>query len=158
MLVKALAAISLFFLGFQLVRPDIPSGPATAELQAPAEVKQILYTSCYPCHSTERRLSWFDQVVPAYWLVSRDIKQARKHLNFSDLGAQSEEKQRAALFQAVNFVKEGRMPLRSYTRLHPGSAVTPEQLSILQNYLRPKALVTASESAVKFADMEFANG
>ena len=106
MLVRTLAASGLVLLGLQLVRPGLPSGPATAELQAPSAVKTIFRTSCYPCHSNERRLSWFDEVAPAYWLVSRDIKLARKHLNFSELGGQSEEKQRAALFQAVNFVQD----------------------------------------------------
>ena len=57
----------------QLVRPRIPAKPATAELQAPPEVRHILEKDCYSCHSDQRRLSWFDEIVPAYWLV-RDRK------------------------------------------------------------------------------------
>ena len=155
MLVRILAGLSLLFLGLQLVRPELSSGPPVAELQAPPAVKQILENSCYACHSNERRLSWFDEVVPGYWLVASDVKQARRHLNFSELGTQSPAKQRAVLFQAVNFVKAGVMPLRSYTRVHPDAVVSAAQLGILQDYLRPKGPVIRSGSAVQAADVEY---
>ncbi|MGC2401663.1 MAG: heme-binding domain-containing protein [Acidobacteriaceae bacterium] len=71
----------------QVVRPSIPVKPATAELQAPPDVKYVLEKDCYSCHSDQRRLAWFDQIVPAYWLVRRDILIAREHLNFSSLGS-----------------------------------------------------------------------
>ena len=82
----ALAAVLLFVL-LQCIRPSIPTQPATAEIQAPPEIRPILETHCYACHSDQRRLSWFDQIVPGYWLVRHDILTARQHLNFSTLGA-----------------------------------------------------------------------
>ena len=85
----------------------------TAELEAPEEVKQVLKNSCYNCHSNETKLPWFDKVVPAYWVVSSDVKEARKHLNFSEIGAQPAAKQKAALFEAVNMIQLGAMPLPS---------------------------------------------
>ena len=80
------AGVVIFAL-LQLVRPAIPAKPATAEPQAPSEVKQVLEKDCYSCHSDQRRLSWFDEIVPGYWLVRHDILTAREHLNFSTLGA-----------------------------------------------------------------------
>ena len=71
----------------QLVRPSIPAESTTAVVDAPPQVRHILERSCYSCHSDERRLAWFDQVVPAYWLVRHDILTARERLNFSTLGA-----------------------------------------------------------------------
>jgi hypothetical protein len=41
-LAKLLAAGIVAFVLFQLVRPGIPAKPATAELQAPPEIKRIL--------------------------------------------------------------------------------------------------------------------
>ena len=81
-----MAGVVVFAL-LQLVRPSIPAKPATAELQAPQEIKQVLQKDCYSCHSDQRRLSWFDEIVPGYWLVRRDILTAREHLNFSTLGS-----------------------------------------------------------------------
>ena len=70
----------------QAVRPAIPVTPDTVEVQAPPHVLHILQKDCYSCHSNQRRLTWFDQIVPDYWLVRHDILTAREHLNFSTLG------------------------------------------------------------------------
>jgi Haem-binding domain/Cytochrome P460 len=107
----------------------------TAELQAPAEVGQVLKNSCYNCHSNETKLPWFDKVVPAYWLVSSDVNEARKHLNFSEIGKLPAAQQKGFLFEAVNMIQLGAMPLPAYLHVHPGAAVTPEELAVLRNYL-----------------------
>lgn len=122
-------------LGLQFVRPALPNPPVKSELQAPPEVKQILKASCYDCHSNETRLVWFDKIVPAYWLVVRDVKRARMHLNFSELGAQPLARQQAILFEALNQIQLGAMPLPSYVRIHPGVTVTPAQVTVLKDYL-----------------------
>src|SRR5580704_5332931 len=80
------AALGLGFIGIQFIRPALPNPPVIAELQAPPEVKEILRNSCYSCHSNETRLPWFDEVVPAFWIVTRDVREARRHLNFSEIG------------------------------------------------------------------------
>jgi Haem-binding domain/Cytochrome P460 len=121
----------------QLVRPPIESGPATAEIQAPPQVRRILDKDCYSCHSNERRLEWFDEVVPAYWLVRHDIFSARRHVNLSTLGSKPVAAQRAALFEAVNMIQLGAMPLPKFVALHPGSNVTPEELATLKSFLAP---------------------
>jgi mono/diheme cytochrome c family protein len=121
----------------QLVRPGIPSKPATAEVQAPPEVKRILEKDCYSCHSDQRRLSWFDQIVPGYWLVRHDILTAREHLNFSTLGSKPAAAQKATLYEAVNMIQLGAMPLPAFVKLHPEAKVTPEDLATLKAYLSP---------------------
>jgi len=73
-------------IAIQFLRPPITHPQVTADLTAPPEVKQILRTSCYDCHSNETRLAWFDEIVPAYWLVASDVKAGRRRLNFSDIG------------------------------------------------------------------------
>jgi hypothetical protein len=134
----AIAGIVAFAV-LQAIRPSIPAKPATAELQAPPEVKRIVEKDCYSCHSDQRRLSWFDQIVPGYWLVRHDILTAREHLNFSTLGSKPPAVQKATLYEAVNMVQLGAMPLPSFVRLHPGAKVTLEELSTLKAYLAPWA-------------------
>jgi hypothetical protein len=104
-----LAAVAIFAL-MQLLRPGIPTKSATAEVVAPPRVKQILNRSCYSCHSAGRPLAWFDEIVPANWLVRHDILTARRHLNFSTLGSKSVPAQKGALYEAVNFIQLGAMP------------------------------------------------
>ena len=102
----------------QLIRPSIPFSPARSEVSAPVAATQVLRNSCYSCHSNEPKLSWFDEIVPGYWLVRHDVLDARRHLNFSTLGATPSSMQRAALFEAVNMAELGSMPLKSFTLLH----------------------------------------
>jgi hypothetical protein len=121
----------------QLIRPSIPTKPATSEIQAPLQVKQILSKDCYSCHSDQRRLSWFDQIVPGYWLVRHDVLTAREHLDFSTLGSKPAAVQKATLYEAVNMIRLGAMPLPSFQKLHPEARVTPEELATLEAYLAP---------------------
>ena len=143
------AVLCLGFVGIQFIRPALTNPPVTAELQAPPEVKEILRNSCYSCHSNETRLPWFDKVVPAYWLVNHDVREARRHLNFSEIGKLPAAQQKGFLFEAVNQIQMGAMPLPSYLRVHPNAAVTPEQLAVLRNHLAPPntAMVPAADTS-----------
>ena len=134
-----LAAGGVAFLALQCVRPALEDRPAGADLDAPAPVKAILRNSCYACHSTETRLPWFDQVVPAYWLVVHDVREGREHLNFSEIGALPEAKRKGLLWEAVNHAMLGAMPPGRYTLIHPHAKVTPEQLAVLKEWLHPAA-------------------
>lgn len=96
---------------------------------------EVLRTSCYNCHSNETKLAWFDRIVPAYWLVVSDVKKARQKLNFSEFDKLSPGQQRGVLFESVNQMQFGAMPLKQYVLLHPESKVTPEKLAILEQYL-----------------------
>lgn len=148
---RLLASFALFlllgFIAIQFIRPKLDNPPVTAELQAPPEVKKILRTSCYNCHSNETKLLWFDNIAPSYWLVTRDVKEARKHLNFSEIGKLPAAQQKATLYEAVNMIQLGAMPLKSYTLIHPNAIVSPDELDVLKHYLNPPASATAAPDA-----------
>jgi Haem-binding domain/Cytochrome P460 len=152
-LIWIVIVLGVVFVCLQFVRPELTNPPVTAELQAPEEVKQVLKNSCYNCHSNETKLPWFDKVVPAYWVVSRDVKEARKHLNFSEIGKLPAVQQKGYLFEAVNMIQLGAMPLPSYLRVHPGAAVTQEQLAVLRNYLLPPTAAPTGKATTAAADM-----
>jgi Haem-binding domain/Cytochrome P460 len=136
-LVTLFAVGAVLFIVLQFVRPIIPTKPAIAEVQAPPAIKHILEKDCYSCHSDQRRLAWFDEIVPAYWLVRHDILTAREHLNFSTLGSKPAAAQKATLYEAVNMIQLGAMPLPQFLALHPDARVTPEELATLKAYLAP---------------------
>lgn len=143
------------FLAIQFIRPQLTNPPVTAELQTSPEVKEILKTSCYNCHSNETKLPWFDQIAPAYWIVVKDVNDGRKQLNFSEIGRLPAAQQRGILFEAVSNIQMGVMPLSSYLRVHPHAAVTAEQLAILKAYLSPPAMATTA--ATDTADADYSN-
>ncbi len=151
--------LAVGFVGMQFVRPEIGNPPVTAEIHAPAEVRQVLRKSCYNCHSNETKLAWFDQIVPAYWAVASDVKTARAHLNFSEIGRLPEAQQKAALFEAVNMIQMGAMPLPAYLKLHPDAKVSAEDLVVLRNYLTtpPSGASVADADAKAAADASAAD-
>jgi hypothetical protein len=75
--------------------------------------------------------------VPGYWLVRHDILTARKRLNFSTLGAEAPAAQKAELYESVNMIQLGAMPLQRFLELHPEAKVTPDELATLKAYLAP---------------------
>jgi hypothetical protein len=154
--VRLIVVMAILFIVIQFFRPSLTNPPVTADLQAPAEVKQVLKTSCYNCHSNETQLPWFDRVVPAYWIAANDVKEARAQLNFSEIGNLPAAQQRGILYEAVSNIQMGVMPLPAYLRVHPHTAVTPEQLTVLKSYLNSTnpPLTVADSSA---ADTEYGN-
>src|SRR5262249_51251684 len=87
----------------------------------------------------QRRLAWFDEIQPAYWLVRKDILTAREHLNFSTLGSKPATAQKATLYEAVNMIQLGAMPLPRFLPLHPGARISAAEFSQLKSYLSPWA-------------------
>ena len=125
----------LFALALQLVRLPLPNPPVTADFQAPPEVKEVLKAACYNCHSNETKLVWFDYPVPAYWIVRSHVLDARKHINFSEIGKLPAAQQKAALYEGVFQVSRGAMPIPAYVAFHPDAKVSEQDLAVLKNYL-----------------------
>jgi hypothetical protein len=141
-----LLAGGVAFIAVQFVRPQLTNPPVSADLAVPPQVKQILRSACYDCHSNETKLLWFDHVVPAYWIVANDVEQGRKHLNFSELGKLAPDQQKGWLYEAVSHVMVGSMPPKNYEALHPQSRITPEKLAVLKAYLDPYATSQAANT------------
>ena len=144
---KLAIAVVLVFVALQCVRQSVPSKPATAEIEVPTHIHEILAKSCYSCHSDQRRLAWFDEIQPGYWLVRKDILTGRQHLDFSTLGSEPVAAQKASLYEAVNTIQLGAMPLRRFTALHPEARVSPAELEELKAYLSPWSQLSPQTAA-----------
>lgn len=136
-IVRAVGFVGLAFGCAQLYHPELPNPPVTADVALPPEVGAILRRACYDCHSNETKLRWYDEVAPAYWLVSRDVRGGRSRLNFSELASAPANAQKARLYAAVNQVRLGAMPPTQYTAIHRGAVVTQDEIAVLESYLHP---------------------
>ena len=133
-----LALVGAAALAIQAIRPSLgPPAGAQVEMAIPPQVREILVRRCYACHSDQPRLVWWDEAAPVYWVVASDVQRARSVLNFSELGAEPLARQRAELFESVDQIQLGAMPLRLYLLGHPESGVTAEELATLKAYLAP---------------------
>ena len=139
----ALIGFALLFGLAQLIRPSLGNTAPTAELQAPPEVRAILQNSCYSCHSTQTELPIYDRLVPAYWLVLHDVREGRAHLNFSEIAKLPKPMQQGLLFEAINQIQLGAMPLPRYLKIHHDAEVTPAQLQVLRRYATSLTASTA---------------
>ncbi len=99
-----------FLIVAQAFRIEKTNPPVTADLNAPAPVKEIMKRSCYGCHSNETVWPWYSDVAPASWLVAYDVHQGRAELNFSIWGNYSHAQQLKKLKEIGEEVADGEMP------------------------------------------------
>jgi hypothetical protein len=154
LLAGLLAAAVLLLL--QFTSPEIPNPPATGPITGPDSVIAIFQHACYDCHSNESNIRWYDKIAPVSWKVAADVAEARQHLNFSQWDSLSHGEQLSKLWYITNMVDQGRMPLPSYTAVHPSARVTEDEINILKRYVtaltnqpKPAVAKTASHTAAK---------
>ncbi|UII20354.1 heme-binding domain-containing protein [Fulvivirga ligni] len=100
------------------------------------EVKNILVTACYDCHSYKTEYPWYSNVAPASWFLAEHIEDGRRHLNFSIWGTYPADKAAHKLEEVADEVEEGEMPLSSYTIMHGDAKLTDAQKEALVSWVK----------------------
>lgn len=126
-----LAFVLLGLLGIQLIPVERSNPPVSGEIVAPQHVMAVLRRACYDCHSNETRWRWYGRVAPLSWLVSRDVRKGREHLNFSVWTGYGPEARQEKLEEIWEEVERGKMPTRIYMALHPRARLSAEDRSLL---------------------------
>jgi hypothetical protein len=127
----------IIFVGLQFIRPAKTNPPIDqaqtieAQTQVTAQVEAIFDRSCNDCHSNKSRWPWYSNVAPVSWLVIGHVNDARKAMNLSEWGKRDRDRQSKKLQQMCDEVTDGAMPLASYTPLHPGSKLSPDDVKTL---------------------------
>lgn len=97
----------------------------------PQNVKTILAQSCYDCHSNNTRYPWYSRIQPGAWYMAEHIKKGKEELNFSEFGEYSARRQRNKFRAMAGQVKDGEMPLSSYTLIHRNAVLSPRDKQVL---------------------------
>jgi mono/diheme cytochrome c family protein len=134
-LLLIVALLGVCFVLIQFIHPEIENPPVKADFEAPVEVKNIITRACYDCHSNQTNLRWYDKVQPIYWQVAEHVKDGREVLNFSNWKSMAPADQKSKLWEAINQIAEGAMPIKSYTTVHTEAKVSASDLAVLKNYL-----------------------
>lgn len=131
----------VLFVGIQFIRPA-RTNPAVDESQTifaqnhvTPQVTAILSRSCADCHSNKTQWPWYTNVAPVSWFVIDHVNEGRKELNLSEWGRRDRDSQSRKLRQMCEEVKEGAMPLSSYTPLHPGSKLSQDDVKTLCDWV-----------------------
>jgi len=144
-----LILLFVVFIGIQFIRPekDAPNPDLSKDISTavsvPENVSTILRESCYDCHSDETRYPWYYEVQPVGWWLDDHIRDARRHLNFSDFAGTSLRRQYHKLEEITEQIDQDEMPLPSYLLVHRHASLTQQQKDLLN------AWVTDSRSYMK---------
>lgn len=97
----------------------------------PAEVEQILQPACYDCHSNLTRYPWYADVQPVASWLAWHVNDGKKHLNFSEFTNRRVAIQNHKFEEIIENIKEGEMPLNSYTWTHKDAVLSDAQKQVL---------------------------
>jgi hypothetical protein len=84
----------------------------------PEDVKQILAKACNDCHSNNTSYPWYNNIEPVGIWLANHVNDGKRHMNFNEFNSYRIARQYKKLDECIEQVKEGEMPLESYTLIH----------------------------------------
>ena len=116
------------------------------DLKLPAEITSIFKRSCMDCHSSQTTWPWYSYVAPVSWLVERDVRRGRDHMNFSQWQQYTFQQREKLLADVASAVKNGEMPLRQYTFIHRQARLTDAERDLVYQWARRERRRLRAES------------
>ncbi|WP_439152464.1 heme-binding domain-containing protein [Winogradskyella sp.] len=120
---------------------DIASVEAfLVDTNPPEDVKLILKSTCFDCHSDHTKYPWYNTITPVnYWLADH-IRHGKGDFNVSKWNDYSDKKKDHKLEELAEEVEEGHMPLPSYTWTHSEAKLTKEQIASIEAWVKTARL------------------
>lgn len=134
---KIIVTFIVIFVGIQFIPVERTNPPISWDINAPENIAQILRTSCYDCHSNETVWPWYSKIAPVSFLVAGDVKDGRKHLNFSEWDKYEADKREKILEEIVEEIEKETMPLTSYTFTHPNARLDDQRIKLIKEWVNP---------------------
>ena len=135
---KLLVALAAFLIVIQFTQPRrtnppvLPTKSLAAHVQVPGEAQEILNRACSSCHSNHTTWPWYGHVAPFSWVITDDVNEGRRHMNFDDWEAQPTPKDASDRVAGIcKEIKDKGMPPFSYRLLHPESRLKPSEIASL---------------------------
>ena len=137
------AGLAAAFALAQLANPSRKNPPVVQDFMAtnppPPEIAAMLHAACYDCHSHETRWPWYSHVAPVSWLIASDVKEGRRHLDFSEWPVGQPEREVKWLDRMSEQIDYRDMPPKQYTLIHADARLTDAQRNQLTNWLESAA-------------------
>lgn len=125
-----LAALLVLIQFFQIKKNDA-RGPQPnyigTKYFVPGDVKSILNRACMDCHSNYTEYPWYTKIQPIGWWINNHVNDGKRHLNFDEFTTKPARYQYKKLDETIEMVKEGEMPLESYTIIHKDANLTQDE-------------------------------
>lgn len=130
---KMLFGLLILLVVIQFIRIDKTNPPVNkaidfATLQSSnTEMTDLVKSACYDCHSNETTYPWYSNVAPFSFLLKSHIKGGRQKVNFSNWGSLDNNKKKYKLEECIEVLVDKRMPMKSYTWMHPKGKLSESQ-------------------------------
>ncbi len=133
-------AVLIVITGIQFIQParnengQVLPTDISKTIFIPGNVKSLLQTACYDCHSNNTNYPWYARIQPLGWLLANHIKNGKAELNFNEFGGYPARRQQSKLKSIASQVKDDEMPLASYTMLHKNARLTKDQKALIVDW------------------------
>ena len=101
-----------------------------AHVRVPDDVYAALVHSCGDCHTDRTRWPWYSHIAPFSWVITDDVNQGRRHMDFEDWEAQQDPKQaNDRLVDICQEIEKRGMPPFSYRVFHRDLQLKPQEIT-----------------------------
>ena len=138
---KILLALLVAFIAIQFIQParnksvQVPPVHISKLYAMPQNVETIFQKACYDCHSNNTNYPWYVSIQPMGWVMAKHIQDGKAEINFSRFGNYSVRRQVSKLKNIASAIKDGAMPLPSYTWLHANARLTANEKAVIISWL-----------------------
>jgi mono/diheme cytochrome c family protein len=126
-----LLLIALIVIQFFRPAKNVNATPSATSIASvypmPDDVKQLMNTACNDCHTNNTNYPWYANIQPVNWWLNDHIQEGKKELNFDEFANYRPRRQYHKMEEVIEQVKEGEMPLNSYTWIHKNAILTQPQ-------------------------------
>lgn len=132
MIKKVLLSIAILMLIIQFFRPEknISTSASPNSIEAhytiSKEIGGLLQKSCYDCHSNNTVYPWYSNIQPFSWWQQNHVNEGKKELNFDEFNSYDVKKKKHKLDEIAEMIEKDEMPLNSYTLMHRGAILSPQ--------------------------------
>lgn len=140
MIKKILIVLLVILVAIQFIHPKKNQSPGeqpnaiAKAYPVPQEVTDILKVSCYDCHSNNTSYPWYNNIQPVAWWLNNHVNGGKKEMNFDEFATYTPKRAHRKLDELIDQVKEGEMPLNSYTWMHKKAVLSAAQKKTLINW------------------------
>jgi hypothetical protein len=119
--------------------PIVQAETIQAGVTVPPDVDMVLTRSCGDCHTNGTVYPWYSQMQPVAWWLSDHIAEGRGELNFSKFNTYPARKKKKKLEEICDQIKQGEMPLFSYTIVHRNAVLSESEKTAICNWTEAAA-------------------
>jgi hypothetical protein len=152
---KILLLLLIVFIIAQFFGPEKNDGDVASfeafltETKPPNDVKVILKSACFDCHSDHTRYPWYNNITPVnYWLADH-IEHAKGDLNVSEWATASLKRKHHKFDELIEKVEKKEMPLDSYTWMHADARLTDAQRASVVAWAKKVKAMYAEQMTVE---------